>query len=344
MFVCPLKKPEEHFPAVMMRVKRDSVTYMKAIRMHEFGGADVLRLEDIERPSPERDEVVIKISCAGLNYSDISRRRGSYLAGISLPYVPGLEAAGTVDEVGSGVTQFKEGDRVLAIMNGGGYAEFVTAKTEQLFSIPDELDFAESTALLVQGMTAVGLLREAKAGQSILIHAAAGGVGSILVQLAKSKGLTVIGTASNSEKLEMILALGGDFAVNYTERDWPQQVMQAAGERGVDLIIEMVGGEIVGKNLELLAVNGTMWVYGSASGEDYKLSVLDLLDKNLIVRGYWLTLESPARRAEFAAELLSYYREKRLQISVTEFPLEKAAEAHRAIEGRETTGKVVLTI
>ena len=317
---------------------------MKAIRMHEFGGPDVLRLEDVEKPSPEPDEVLIKVSSAGLNYSDISRRRGTYRADIPLPCIPGLEAAGTVAEIGSGVTQFKTGDRVLAIMNGGGYAEFVTAKAEQLFPIPDELDFAVSTALLVQGMTAVGLLREAKAGQTILIHAAAGGVGSILVQLAKSKGLTVIGTASNSEKLETIVALGGDFAVNYTEQDWPQQVRKAAGQRGVDIIIEMVGGEIVGRNLELLAVNGTMWVYGSASGENYKLSVMDLLDKNLIVRGYWLTLETPSRREEFAAELLSYYRGKRLQISVTESPLEKAAEAHRAIEGRETTGKVVLTI
>ncbi len=317
---------------------------MKAIRMHEFGDADVLRLEEIERPVQQPDEVLIRVRVAGLNYSDIARRRGSYLADITLPYIPGLEAAGTVEVVGSEVTQFKPGDRVLAIMNGGGYAEFVTAKESQLFLIPDELDFAESTALLVQGMTAVGLLREAKVGQSILVHAAAGGVGSILVQLAKSKGLTVIGTASNSDKLQNIAAHGGDFAINYTETDWPQQVLQAVGERGVDIVIEMVGGEIVRKNLELLAVNGTMWVYGSASGEDYRLSVLDLLDKNLIVRGYWLTLEPPSRKAEFAAELVEHVKEKRLRISVTEYPLEKAPEAHRAIEARKTTGKVVLTI
>jgi NADPH:quinone reductase len=318
---------------------------MKAVRMHEFGGADVLRFEDIENPVQQPDEVLIRVRVAGLNYSDISRRRGSYRpANMSFPYIPGLEAAGTVDVVGSGVTQFKTGNRVLAIIDGGGYAEFVTAKESQLFLIPDELDFAESTALLVQGMTAVGLLREAKAGQSILVHAAAGGVGSILVQLAKSKGLTVIGTASNSEKLQKIAAHGGDVAINYTEPDWPQQVLQAVGERGVDIIIEMVGGEIVGKNLELLAVNGTMWVYGSASGEDYTLSVLDLLDKNLIVRGYWLTLEPPSRKAEFAAELVEQIKKERLQISVTEYPLEKVSEAHRAIEGRKTTGKVVLTI
>lgn len=317
---------------------------MKAIRMHEFGSANVLRLEDIEKPVPAADEVLIKVNVAGLNYSDIARRRGSYLADLSLPYVPGLEAAGTIEATGSDVRTFKTGDRVLAIMNGGGYAEFVTAKVPQLYPIPDELGFAESTALLVQGMTAVGLLREATAGQSILIHAAAGGVGSLLVQLAKFKGLKVIGTASNSEKLQKIVSLGGDLAINYTESDWSEQVQQAVGTRGVDIVIEMVGGEIVQKNLELLAVNGTMWVYGSASGEDYKLSVLDLLDKNLIVRGYWLTLEPPERRAEFAAELLEHVREKRLQITVTEYPLEKAGDAHRAIEGRKTTGKVVLAV
>ncbi|MEP7074382.1 MAG: zinc-binding dehydrogenase [Acidobacteriota bacterium] len=317
---------------------------MRAVRMHEFGGPDVLRLEHIERSAPKQDEVLIRVHSAGVNYSDISRRRGTFRTSASLPYIPGLEAAGIIEEVGAAVTEFRPGDRVLAIMGGGGYAEFVTAKVEQLFLIPEELGFAESTALLVQGMTAVGLLSEAKAGQSILIHAAAGGVGSILVQLAKLKGLRVTGTASSADKLQMIVALGGELGVNYTEPDWGEQARHAVGDRGFDIIIEMVGGKIVGSNLDLLAVNGTMWVYGSASGEDYKLSVLDLLDKNLIVRGYWLTLEPPARRAEFASVLLQHVNEKRLRISVTEYPLERADEAHKAVEGRQTTGKVVLIV
>jgi NADPH2:quinone reductase len=317
---------------------------MKAVRIHELGPAGNLRLDEIDKPAPGPGEVLIKNAAAGVNYADIARRNGSYLQKTPLPYVMGLEAAGTIDEVGEDVTDFEVGQRVLALIGSGGYAEYVAAPAAQLFPIPDELGFGEASALLVQGLTAVGLLREAKAGQSILIHAAAGGVGTLLVQLAKHKGLTVIGTASSPEKLEKIIELGADFGINYTEDDWTEQVLQVAGNRGVDVIIEMVGGDIVEKNLKVLAVNGTMWVYGSASGQDYKMSVLNLLNRNHIVRGYWLTLESPAARAAYAAELLDHIKAGRLKIQVTEFPLEEAAEAHKAIEGRKTTGKVVLTV
>jgi NADPH2:quinone reductase len=229
-------------------------------------------------------------------------------------------------------------------MNGGGYAEYAVAAPLQIERIPDALPFAEATAILVQGMTALGLLSEVKSGQTILVHAAAGGVGSLLVQLAKLKGLTVIGTASSTEKLEKVLGLGADRAINYTEHDWTDEVLEATGGRGPDVIIEMVGGEIVGKNLEILAVNGTMWIYGSASGENYQLPVLSLLSKNHTLRGYWLSLEPPVRRAQFASELLGHIAAGRLEIAVTEYPLEKAADAHRAIESRKTTGKVVLKI
>lgn len=317
---------------------------MKAVRIHELGPAGNLRLDDIDKPVPGAGEVLIKNAAAGINYADIARRNGAYLQRTPLPYVMGLEAAGVIEAVGEGVSGFAPGQRVLALIGSGGYAEYAAAPAKQLFPIPDELGFGEASALLVQGLTAVGLLREAKAGQSILIHAAAGGVGTILVQLAKHKGLTVIGTASSPEKLEKVVALGADHGINYTENDWTEQVMQATGDRGVDIIIEMVGGDIIEKNLKVLAVNGTMWVYGSASGQDYKMSVLGLLNKNHIVRGYWLTLESAETRAAYAAELLEHIRAGRLQIQVTEFPLEKAAEAHKAIEGRKTTGKVVLTI
>jgi NADPH2:quinone reductase len=317
---------------------------MKAVRIHELGPAGNLRLDEIDKPDPGPGEVLIKNAAAGVNYADIARRNGSYLQKTPLPYVMGLEAAGTIEAVGADVADFEAGQRVLALIGSGGYAEYVAAPASQLFPIPDELGFGEASALLVQGLTAVGLLREARAGQSILVHAAAGGVGTLLVQLAKHKGLTVIGTASSPEKLEKVIELGADFGINYTEDDWTEQVLQATGNRGVDIVIEMVGGDIVEKNLKVLALNGTMWVYGTASGQDYKLSVLGLLNKNHIVRGYWLTLETPAARAAYAAELLDHIKAGRLKIQVTEFPLEQAAEAHKAIEGRKTTGKVVLTV
>ncbi len=317
---------------------------MKAIRLNELGGADKLSLEEIEKPAPKADEVLLKVAAAGINYADTMMRAGNYLTQPELPLTLGYEAAGTIEELGENVTNLKVGQRVLATTSSGGYAEYATAKAALTMPIPDELGFGESTALLVQGLTALGLLNETKSGQSILIHAAAGGVGTLLVQLAKQKGLKVIGTASSEQKLQMIADLGADFAVNYSEDDWTDEVLKATDGKGVDWLIEMVGGDIVAKNLKVLAKHGTMWIYGSASGEDFKVSVLSLMHKNHTVRGYWLMNESVENRIQFTKELLENLGTGRLKIQVTEFPLEQAKEAHEAIEGRKTTGKVVLTV
>ena len=317
---------------------------MKAIRVHELGGAEKLTLEEIEKPTPAADEVLIKTAAAGINFADTMMRSGNYLTKPDLPFTLGYEAAGTVESLGASVTNLKVGQRVLATSSSGGYAEYATAKAAMTMSIPDELGFGESTALLVQGLTALGLLNETLTGQTILIHAAAGGVGTLLVQLAKHKGLKVIGTASSEQKLQTVAALGADFAINYSEDDWTDEVLKATDGRGVDWLIEMVGGDIVAKNLKVLAKHGTMWIYGSASGEDFKVSVLSLMQKNHIIRGYWLMNESIENRIAFTKELLGHLGAGRLKIQVTEFPLEQAREAHEAIENRKTTGKVVLKI
>jgi NADPH:quinone reductase len=165
---------------------------MNAIRIHEFGGAEKLRLEEIEKPQPKAEEVLIRNAAAGINYADIMLRNGQYLRQPRLPVIPGFEAAGTVEAIGANVTDWKMGQRVLALLNEGGYAEYVVAHVSQLVRIPDGLEFGHATALLVQGLTAVALLRDLQAGQVVLIHAAAGGVGSLLVQLAKYKGAKVI--------------------------------------------------------------------------------------------------------------------------------------------------------
>jgi NADPH:quinone reductase len=317
---------------------------MKAIRVHELGAADKLTLEDVEKPTPSADEVLIKVAAAGINYADTMMRSGNYLTKPDLPFTLGYEAAGTIEELGADVKHLQKGQRVLATTSSGGYAEYATAKAALTMPIPDELGFGQSTALLVQGLTALGLLNETKSGQTILIHAAAGGVGTLLVQLARHKGLKVIGTASSEQKLQMVASLGADFAINYSEDDWTDEVLKATDGKGVDWLIEMVGGDIVAKNLKVLAKHGTMWIYGSASGEDFKVSVLSLMGKNHAIRGYWLMNESVENRIAFTKELLGHIRENRLQIQVTEFPLEKAKEAHEAIENRKTTGKVVLTV
>lgn len=317
---------------------------MKAIRVHELGGAEKLTLDEVEKPQPKADEVLIKVAAAGINFADTMMRSGNYLTKPDLPLTLGYEAAGTIEELGEEVKNLQKGQRVLATVSSGGYAEYATARAALTMPIPDELGYGEATALLVQGLTALGLLDETKAGESILIHAAAGGVGSLLVQLAKHKGLKVIGTASNERKLQMAADFGADHAINYTESDWMEEVLKATDGKGVDWIIEMVGGSIVAKNLGVLAVNGTMIVYGAASGEDFKVSVLSLMQKNQQIQGYWLMNESVENRVRFTKELMEHLGAGRLKIQVTEFPLEKAREAHEAIEGRKTTGKVVLTV
>ncbi|MEJ7578353.1 MAG: quinone oxidoreductase [Pyrinomonadaceae bacterium] len=317
---------------------------MKAIRFHEFGGPETLRVEEVEKPQPGAGEVLMRVAAAGVNYADTMLRNGTYFFRPPLPFTPGFEAAGTIEAVGAEVDGVRVGQRVMTALQSGGYAEYAVASAERIVPVPENLDFSQATALLVQGLTALGLLKGLRAGQTVLIHAAAGGVGSLLVQLAKHKGARVIGTASTKEKLKIVEGLGADARVNYTEANWTEQALAATGGKGVDLLIEMVGGDIGGRNVELLAAGGTMIVYGAASGKDFSVSALGLMSKNLTARGYTLYSESPEMLAEFTRELMSHVEGGRLQIMVQEFSLADAAEAHHAVEGRRTTGKVVLTV
>ena len=317
---------------------------MKAIRIHEFGASENLRVDEIEKPMPGADEVLIKTAAAGINYADTMLRQNKYMFSPELPFTLGFEVAGTIEAIGANVQHLTIGQRVLATIRGGGYAEYAIADWRTIVPIPDDLDFGKATALLVQGLTAVGLLADLKSGQTILIHAAAGGVGSLLVQLAKHKGAKVLGTASTAEKLEKVASLGADAGINYSESDWTDEVLAATDGKGADLIIEMVGGEIGRKNFKCLATGGTMTVYGAASGEDFQISALNLLFKMQTVKGYNLNFETRENMAAFTKELMSHIAENRLEVTVTEFPLEQARQAHDALEGRKTMGKVVLTV
>jgi len=317
---------------------------MKAIRIHEFGGAENLRVDETEKPTPSADEVLIKTAAAGINYADTMLRQNKYMFSPELPFTLGFEVAGTIEAVGANVQNLMVGQRVLATIRGGGYAEYAVADWRTIVPIPNDLDFGKATALLVQGLTALGLLQDLKSRQTILIHAAAGGVGSLLVQLAKHKGAKVLGTASTTEKLEKVASLGADVGINYTEADWTDEVLAATDGKGADLIIEMVGGEIGRQNFKCLATGGTMLVYGAASGEDFQISALSLLFRMQTVKGYNLNFETRENMAAFTKELMSHIAENRLEVNVTEFPLEQAKQAHDALEGRKTMGKVVLTV
>ena len=323
---------------------------MKAIRIQETGGPEVMRLEDIEKPTPKAGEVLIKVAAAGINYADLAQRQGAYLTRTHTPMTIGLEVSGTVEELGPGVTSPQVGNRVVALV-AGGYAEYTTASTNTVIPIPDNLDFNSAAAFPLQGVTAYQLLHESthlQEGESVLVHAAAGGVGTLAIQLARLMGAkTVVGTASNSKKLELIRELGADAAINYTEADWAEQVTKATGGKGPDVILEMVGGDIAEKSLQILAPFGRMVVYGSASGQMVQFSGIQLMYKNQSVVGYWLSawLSRPDKLAEAAQALVQYLATSKLRIIVGHtFPLAQAAEAHRTIADRKTTGKVVLTV
>ncbi len=324
---------------------------MKAIRIHETGGPEVMRLEEIEQPVPKAGEVLIKIAAAGINYADLAQRQGAYLTRTHTPMTMGFEIAGTVEKLGEGVSFPKVGNRVMALTTTGGYAEYTTAPANTVIPIPDNLDFTSAAAFPVQGITAYQLLREStrlQAGESVLVHAAAGGVGTLAIQLAKLMGAkTVVGTASNEKKLALVRELGADAAINYSQDTWAEQVTSATHGNGPDVILEMAGGDIAEKSLQILAPFGRMVVYGAAGGQAVQFSGIQLMYKNQSVVGYWLTawMSRPDKIAEAAQALMQYLASGKLRIVVGQtFPLHQAHDAHTAIAERKTTGKVVLVV
>ena len=323
---------------------------MKAIRIHETGGPEVMHLEEVEIPTPAQGEVLIKVAAAGINYADIAQRRGAYLTRTRTPMTLGFEVSGTIEALGPQTSAPPAGTRVIAIVEGG-YAEYAIASSSTIIPIPETLDFPHAAAFAVQGLTAYQTLRESgrlQPGESVLVQAAAGGVGTLAVQLAHLMGAgKVIGTASNEQKLELVRRLGADSAINYTQDDWVEQIKKATGGRGVDIVLEVVGGTVTDQALQTLAPFGRLVVIGAASGERAQFSAIQLMYKNLSVVGYWLTawMSRPDRIAAATLDLMQYLATGNLQIIVGQtYPLADAAEAHRAITDRRTTGKVVLLV
>lgn len=313
---------------------------MKAVQFSEFGEADVLQVVDLPTPQPKAGEVLIKVAAAGINYADISQRKGTYPRPVQLPYVAGYEVAGTVEALGEGVTQLQVGQRVMAMLTEGGYAEYATAAAAQAIPLPAELGDAEATALLVQGLTATGLLSTGNYA-SVLVLAAAGGVGSVLVQVAKNRGLRVIAAVGSEAKKATVLALGADVAVSYAEADWVQQVRAATGGQGVAVSLDAVGGKVGAAALQALGGGGTGIVYGAASGEPTMLAAQQLIGQAQTMRGYTLFADM-ARAGEYAQELFGYLRAGKLKLPVQTYPFAEVQTAQRDLEARRTQGKVAL--
>ena len=323
---------------------------MGVIKFEQHGEPDVLQYVQVERPTPGRGEVLVKIEAVGINYADTMRRRDAYLEKTPLPYILGGEIAGTVEALGPEVKGVEPGTRVVAMIGTGGYAQYAVLPARQVFMIPANLSFAEATTVPVQGVTAYDILKtsgQLKAGESVLVHAAAGGVGVYSVQLAKLMGAgKVIATASTAAKLELARSLGADEVINYAENpDWHKKVLELTDGKGVDVILEMVGGEVFNQNFKCLAKYGRVVIFGVASNKIPTLNPAQLMYRNHTVTGYWLinTISRPGALDRAMGELLSWINEGKIKLVAEHtMPLSQAQQAHTMLEGRQTVGKVVL--
>ncbi|GAA2417370.1 zinc-binding dehydrogenase [Nonomuraea africana] len=321
---------------------------MKAIRIHEFGGPDVLRLDDVDVPEPGDGQVLLKVEVAGVAYGDVMKRRGAFGPELPLPTGLGIEVVGTIERSGPRTEGLSPGTRVAAWVEHG-YAEYAVAQAEAVVALPETISSRDAAALPVHGLTAYQTLHEAgsiRRDDTVLVHAAAGGVGTLAVQLARLAGAkTVIGTASRADKLDHARALGADVVLDYTADGWVEGVLEATGGRGADLVLESTGGDVVLRSLRCMAPFGRMVTYGAAGGTPDTFPSMSLMDRNLSIIGYSLMgwMRHPKRTAQAIGQLTDHLATGALKVSVgAVLPLEAAAEAHRAIEERRTIGKTLL--
>jgi NADPH:quinone reductase len=320
---------------------------MKTIRVQAYGGPDVLRFEEIQLPQPGAGKALVKLRAVGVNFIDVYHRTGLYK--LPLPFTPGMEGAGLVEAVGPEVTEVQAGDRVAYAMALGSYAEYAVVPAWQLVKLPDEIDFQSAAAVMLQGMTAHYLTHGSyviRPGDTILLHAAAGGVGLLVVQVAKRLGARVIGTVSTEEKSQLARQAGADDVILYTQTDFEARVKQLTGGKGVQAVYDSVGKTTFEKSLDCLAPRGTLVLFGQSSGPVSPFDPGILASKGSL----FLTRPSLAHYSATRDELLARAKDVlswvssgqvRLRIERT-FPLSEVAEAHRQIEGRLTTGKLLM--
>jgi len=327
---------------------------MKAVRVHETGPAEVLRYEDVDDPKPRAGEALVKIAAAGVNYLDVYYRSGFHWGGHHkrpLPYIPGAEAAGTVVAVGPGATDVKVGDRVAyGISNGyGSYAELCAIPSWQLYKLPSSVSFETAAATMLQGMTAHYLTHSTvavKRADTVLVHAAAGGTGLLLVQIAKVRGARVFGTVSTGDKARLVLQVGADAAINYIEHDFAIGIKKLTDGAGVNVVYDSVGQATFEKSLDVLAPLGSLVIFGQASGPvpPFDTAILNAKGSLSLMRPslthHVVNYADVARRA---GDLFNWIIAGRLNITIgNSFPLSAAAQAHRALESRQSAGKILL--
>ncbi|MCY4352299.1 MAG: quinone oxidoreductase [Gemmatimonadetes bacterium] len=320
---------------------------MKAIRISQYGGAEVLSFEDIDVADPGEGQVRITIEAAGVNFIDTYHRTGLYP--LDLPLTLGLEGAGTVNAVGAGVSALAEGDRVAWKSVAGSYAEQVVADAAEVVKIPSDVATKTAAAVMLQGLTAHYLVNSTypiREGDTCLIHAAAGGVGLLLVQMAKMRGARVIGTTSTEEKAALARGAGADHIILYTERDFEAEVLNLTDSKGVEVVYDSVAKATWEKSINCLKPRGYMVFFGNASGPVPPIDPLLLSQQGSIyltrptLNSYTQTREEYLQRTR---EVMSWIQDGELDVRIgEEHPLENTAEAHNRLEGRQTTGKVLL--
>jgi NADPH2:quinone reductase len=320
---------------------------MKAIRVSAVGGPEVLRLEDVPRPEPGPGQVRVKVESAGLNYIDVYHRTGFYPN--PLPLTPGLEGAGIVEAVGSGVVDPKKGDRVAWSGVLGSYAEEVVGPAEKFVSVPAGVELRTAAALMLQGMTAHYLTESTfplKAGHTCLLHAAAGGVGLLLAQMARRRGARILGTVSTDEKAVLARQAGVHEVILYTKEDFLAAVKRLTDGKGVDVVYDSVGQTTFDKDLDCLVPRGMLVLFGQSSGPVPPFNIGQLSAKGSLFLTRPTLVHYTADRASLLARssaVLDAAASGALHVRIDRtFPLADAADAHRALEGRKTTGKVLL--
>lgn len=320
---------------------------MRAIQVLKTGGPEALTLVDIPKPTPKPNEAVVKIAAVGVNFIDVYFREGRYPS--PLPFVDGQEAAGTVVETGAEVKSLKAGDRVAYTGVMGSYAEFAAAPADRLVKVPDGITDQQAAAIMLQGMTAHYLVYSTyplKKGETTLIHAAAGGVGLLLVQMSKNIGARVIATAGSAEKAKLAREAGADEVILYNDQDFEEETRRIMGGKGVDVIYDGVGKSTFEKGLNLLRPRGYMVLFGGASGPVPAFDPIKLSQKGSLFLTRPSLLHYIASRAELeqrASDLFQTIAAGKLKLRIEHiYKLEEAQQAHRDLEGRKTTGKLLL--
>jgi NADPH:quinone reductase len=321
---------------------------MKAIVFAQTGGPEVMSLTDVPKPEVRPGMVLIKVQAIGVNFADVRFRQGQYVVKPKLPDTPGMEAAGVIEALGEGVTGLSVGARVAAF-TVKSYAEYCQAPAPMVVPLPDVVSFEQGAAFPIQVLTAYHMLHTADTtgpGRTVLVHSAAGGVGLVAVQLAKVAGARVFGTVSSDAKMGLVKENGADAVINYETTKFADEVLKLTNGVGVDLILDAVGKPTFEEGLRCLAPFGHLILYGRAGGPTDPLNVATLSAKSIKVSGFMVptvTRTFPEKTRESAAQCFALMREGRLKLHIGKtFPLAAAADAHRHLESRQSTGKLIL--